>query len=108
MIILNMVKFQNRTNSIIIILLMLSTSPLSVTYSFVDLNDYQNSRLRIILTEKLVSGKMQVRHHDLPDDFSGDYIQKIPSFEDQTPDWALYYKILHSGIVIFDGKASKV
>ena len=113
-----MVKFQNRTVEVFTILLMLSASPLSVIYSFADLSDYQdekddnpdvpkniqNSRLRIILTEKLVNGKLQVRHYALPDDFSGDYTQRILLFEDQTPDWALYYKILHSGIVIFDGK----
>jgi len=117
-----MVKFQNRTMEVFTILLMLSASPLSVTYSFADLGYYQdekddnpdaqkniqNSRLRIILIEKLVNGKLQVRHHGLPDDFSGDYTLRIPSFEDQTPDWALYYKILHSGIVIFDGNVSKV
>ena len=63
-----MVQAQNRTIEIIVILLMLSASPLSVTYTFADLSDYldekdsnpdvpkdvQNSRLRIILTEKLV------------------------------------------------------
>jgi len=81
-----MVKFQNRTNSIIIILLMLSTSPLSITYSFADLNDYENSRLRIILTEKLVNGKLVVQHFALLDDFSSDDIQRMSLFEEQTPD----------------------
>jgi len=118
--IFDMVKFQNRTNSIIVILLMLSTSPLSVTYAFADLNDYQdeeknnpdgpkniqNSRLRIILTEKLANGKLEVQHYALPEDFSGDYIQRMPSFEDQKPDWAyVNYKSFHSEIVVFDGKA---
>ena len=99
---------------------MLSTTPLSVTYAFADLNNYQdeekdtpdvpknikNSRLRIIFTEKLANGKLGVQHYALPDDFSGYSIQRISSFEDQTPDWAyVNYKILHSGIVIFDGKA---
>jgi len=65
---------------------MLSTSPLSITYSFVDLNDYQNSRLRIILTEKLVNGKLKVQHYALLDDFSSDDIQRMSLFEDQTPD----------------------
>ncbi len=81
---------------------MLSTSPLSITYSFADLNDYQDeeennpdgpknmqkSRLRIILTEKLVKGKLGVRHYALPGNFSDDDIQRMPSFEDNTPDWA--------------------
>ncbi len=118
-----MVKFQNRTIEIIAILLMLSVSPLSVTYSFADLSDYQdektnnpdvpkniqNSRLRIILTEKLVNGKLEVRHYALPDDISDDGTQRMPSFEDKIPDWAyVNYKTFHSGIVIFDGNASKV
>ena len=118
-----MVKFQNRTIEIIAILLMLSVSPLSVTYSFADLSDYQdekdnnpdvqkniqNSRLRIILTEKLVNGKLEVRHYALPDDFSDYDIQRMPSFEDKTPGWAyVNYKTFHLGIVIFDGNASKV
>ena len=97
-----MVQSQNRTIEIIVILLMLSASPLSVTYTFADLSDYldekdsnpdvpkdvQNSRLRIILTEKLVKGKLGVRHHALPGNFSDDDIQRMPSFEDKTPDWA--------------------
>ena len=85
---------------------MLSTSSLSVTYAFADLNDYQNCRLRIIFTEKLANGKLKVQHYALPDDFSGNDIQRMSSFEDQTPDWAyVNYKIFHSGIVIFDDKA---
>ena len=121
--ILDMVKFQNRTIEVIVILLMLSASPLSVTYSFADLSDYQdekdnnpdvqkniqNSRLRIILTEKLANGKQEVQHYALPDDFSDDDIQRMPSSEDQTPDWVYgNYKTFHSGIMIFDVKASKV
>jgi len=121
--ILDMVKFQNRTIEIIAILLMLSASPLSVTYSFADLSDYQdekannldvtkniqNSRLRIILTEKLANGKLEVLHYALPDNISDDDIQRMPSFEDQPAGWVYgNYKTFHSGIVIFDDKASKV
>ena len=104
-----MVKSQNRTIEIITILLMLSASPLSVTYSFADLSDYydnkddnpdvqknaQNSRLRIISTAKLVNGKAEVRHYALSDDFSCDDTQKMQSFEDKIPDWAyVNYKTL--------------
>jgi len=121
--ILDMVKLQNRTIEVIVILLMLSASPLSVTYSFADLSDYQdekannldvtkniqNSRLRIILTEKLSNGKLEVQHFALPDDISDDDKQRMPSFEDQRPGWAYgNYKTFNSGIVIFDEKASKV
>ncbi len=110
--ILNMVKFKNRTIEVFTILLMLSASPLSVIYSFADLSDYQdekddnpdvpkniqNSRLRIILTEKLVNGKLQVRHYALSDDFSNDDTQRMPSFEDKTPGWGYvgnYQAYLH-------------
>ena len=65
---------------------MLSTSPLSITNSFADFIDYQdaknnnqdttkdvpNSRLRIILTEKLVNGRLQLQHYTLTSDFSND------------------------------------
>ncbi len=103
-----MIKPQNRTSEIIVILLMLSVSPLSVTYSFAD-SDYhdnkddnpdvqknaQNSRLRIISTAKLVNGKPEVQHYALPDDFSDDDTQRMPSFEDKIPDWAyVNYKTL--------------
>lgn len=64
---------------------MLSTSLLSITNSFAELIDYQdgkddnqdiqkdipNSRLKIILTEKLVNGRLQVRYA-LTADFSDD------------------------------------
>jgi len=97
-----MTKSQNRTIEIIVILLMLSASPLSITYIFADLSDYldekdsnpdvpkdiQNSRLRIILTEKLAKGKLEVRHYALLGNFLDDDIQRMPSFEDKTPDWA--------------------
>ena len=117
-----MVVLRNRTVEIIVILLMLSASPLSVTYSFADLSDYQdekdnnpdvqkniqNSRLRIILTEKLANGKQEVQHYTLPDDFSDDDIQRMPSFEDQSSGWTYGEQTFHSGIVIFDDKASEV
>ncbi|HJJ22891.1 MAG TPA: hypothetical protein OQH54_04155 [Nitrosopumilus sp.] len=65
---------------------MLSTSALSITDSFADLIDYQdekdnnqdatkdipNSKLRIIITEKLVNGRLQVLHYALVADFSDD------------------------------------
>jgi len=85
---------------------MLSTSLLSVTYSLADLNDFQSSRLRIILIEKQANGKLEVQHYALPDDFSGDNIQGMPSFGGQTPDWAyVNYNTFHSEIEIFDSKA---
>ena len=44
-----MVKFQDRTIGVIAILLMLSASPLSVTYSFADIEDIQEEKAQNIL-----------------------------------------------------------
>ncbi len=120
-----MVKFQNRTIGVIAILLMLSASPLSVTYSFADIEDGQEEekaqnnrkaekstqkvRLGVILTEKVVNGKLEVRHYALPDDTTEEDMRRTLSFEGQTLGWAyVNYKAYHSGILLFDGKASKV
>jgi len=120
-----MVKFQNRTVGVIAILLMLSASPLSVTYSFADIEDNQEDgkgqnypkaekstqkdRLGAILTEKVVNGKLEVRHYALPDDTTEEDMQRTLSFEGQTSGWAyVNYNVYHSGIVLFDGKASRV
>ena len=120
-----MVKFQNRTIGVIAILLMLGASPLSVTYSFADLEDNQQDekrqnnpeaeknfhkvRLEAILTEKVVNGKLEVRHYALPDDITEDDIQRTLSFKDQISGWAyVNYKAYHSGIILFDGKVSKI
>ncbi len=120
-----MVKFQNRTIGVIAILFMLSASPLSVTYSFADIEDNQEEekaqnnrkaekstqkeRLGVILTEKVVNGKLEVRHYALPDDTTEEDMRRTLSFEGQTLGWAyVNYKAYHSGIILFDGKASKV
>ncbi len=120
-----MIKSQNRTIGVIAILLMLGASPLSVTYSFADIEDdqedkkrqnnpkaeknIQKDRLGAILTEKVVNGKLEVRHYALPDDITEKDMQRVLSIESQTSGWAyVNYKAYHSGIVLFDGKASKV
>ncbi len=120
-----MIKSQNRTIGVIAILLMLGASPLSVTYSFADIEDdhedkkrqnnpkaeknIQKDRLGAILTEKVVNGKLEVRHYALPDDITEKDMQRVLSTEGQTSGWAyVNYKAYHSGIVLFDGKASKV
>ena len=120
-----MVKSKNRTIGVIAILLMLGASPLSVTYSFADIEDYQidekeqnnlkakestqKKRLDTILTEKVVNGKLEVQHYALPDDITEEDMQRTLSFEGQTSGWAyVNYKAYHSGIILFDGKASKV
>ena len=104
-----MKKSHNRTIGVIAVFLMLGASPLSVTYSFADIQDNQKERIGVILTEEVVNGKLQVRHYALPDDITEDDIQRRLSFEGQPSSWAyVNYQAYHSGIVIFDGKASKV
>ncbi len=104
-----MKKSHNRTIGVIAVFLMLGASPLSVTYSFADIQDNQKERIEVILTEEVVNGKLQVRHYALPDDITEDDIQRRLSFDGQTTSWAyVNYQVYHSGIVIFDGKASKV
>jgi len=104
-----MKKSHNRTIGVIAVFLMLGASPLSVTYSFADIENNQNERIGVILTEEVVNGKLQVRHYALPDDITEDDIQRRLSFEGQPSSWAyVNYHTYQSGIVIFDGKASKV
>ncbi len=119
-----MIKSQNRAKGAILILLMLGASPLSVTYSFAEMAENQESkgedksssdkeskkdRLRAILTEKIVNGKLKVRHYALPNDVSERDLQRMLSLEGHTTGWAyVNAKAYNSGIILFDGKASKL
>jgi hypothetical protein len=114
-----MKKSQKRSIGVIVILLMLCASPLSVTYSFADFGNYQESkkeqqsfqkeRLGAILTEKIVDGKLKVQHYELPDDISEKDMQRMLSSDGETSSWAFVNtKTYHSGIILFDGKASKI
>lgn len=89
---------------------MLAASPLSVTYSFAG-NEGQleeNRELRAILTEKVVDGKLKVQHYAIPDEVTEADLQRMLSFDGQIS-WAFVnYKTYNTGIVLFDGKASKV
>jgi len=93
---------------------MLGTSPLSVSYSFADFGEndselLKNKRLGVILTEKVVNGKLQIQQYALPDEFSDNDKQRMVSFEEESSSWAyVNYNALHSGIVLYDGKASKI
>jgi hypothetical protein len=113
-----MVKLQPRTIRGVIVLWMLCASPISVTYSFADIEDGQNElkilknteneRLDGILVEKMIDGDLKVRHYALTDEFSKKDIQKMLSFDEEIS-WAyVNYKAYHSGIVLFDGKAPKI
>ena len=114
-----MKKSQKRSIGVIAILLMLGASPLSVTYSFADFENYQEGkkelqsnqkeRLGAILTEKIVDGKLKVQHYELPDDISEKDMQRMLSSDGETSSWAFVNtKAYHSGIILFDGKASKI
>ena len=113
-----MPKPKKRTIGAIAILMMLSASPLSVTYSFADIGSNQESKMEdtsqkeelgLILTEKLVNGKLKVQHYALPEDTREEDVKRMISIEEEVSGWAyVNYKAYHSGIVLFDGKASKV
>lgn len=98
---------------------MLFASPLSVNYSFAESEDSQEEKVKVsktikkdrlwaILTEKVVDGKLELQRYALPANLSEEDLQRMPT-KDQTSGWAyVNYKAFHSGIVLFDGKASKV
>ena len=86
---------------------MLAASPLSVTYAFGE-NDGNPEELRAILTEKVVDGKLKVNHYALPDRLSEADLQRTLSIDGQMS-WAyVNYESYNAGIVLFDGKASKL
>ncbi len=118
-----MEKFHNKTIRVVAILLMLSTSPLAVTYSYAESKENlepvgtleepksttipPEERLGAILTEKVVNGKLEVKQFSLPEDTTKEDMNRILSLEG-TSGWSyVNSKIYHSGIVLFDGKASK-
>jgi hypothetical protein len=102
-----MVKYQIRNFKAVAILLMLAASPLSVTYAFGE-NNGNPEELRAILTEKVVDGKLKVNHYALPDGLSEADLQRTLSIEGQMS-WAyVNYESYNAGIVLFDGKASKL
>jgi len=89
------------------ILLMLAASPLSITYAFGQNNDNVDEQT-VILTEKVVDGKLKVNHYALPNGLSEADLQRTLSIDDQMS-WAyVNYKSYNAGIVLFDGKASKL
>lgn len=102
-----MIKYQIRNFEVVAILLMLAASPLSVTYVFGQ-NDDNPDELRAILTEKVIDGKLEVNHYALPDGLLETDLQRTLSIDGQMS-WAyVNYKSYNAGIVLFDGKASKL
>jgi len=99
-----------RIIGVVVILLMLGASPISVIYSYAENENEQekNGELRVILTEKVVDGKLEVHQYALPEEISEADLKRMPSFDGQVS-WAyVNYKMYQSGIVLFDGKMSKI
>ncbi|AFS81794.1 hypothetical protein NKOR_09745 [Candidatus Nitrosopumilus koreensis AR1] len=109
-----MVKPQNRTIGVIAVLLMLGASPITVTYSFADnagvyepKESSKKEGLGVILTEKMVDGKLEVQRYALPSDTSKEDMHRMLSTE--ISGWTIMnYKAYNAGITLFDGKAIKV
>ena len=105
-----MVKSQIRIIGALIILSMLGASPLSITYSFAENESEQieNKKHRSISTEKMIDGELEVFQYVLPEKFSEADLKRMLSTEGQMS-WAyVNYKMYQSGIVLFDGKISKI
>ena len=117
-----MVKSQNHnTRAVLAVIFMLAASPLAVTYSHAEVSDENDEeisksvemtrgeRVKAILAERIVDGKLQVRQFDVAENASPDEIRKALMFEGKTTGWAYVSgKAYNSGIVLFDGKAIKI
>jgi len=119
-----MENYHDEKFRVVAILLMLTTAPLAVTYSYAEdeenlesedspkdsklRNQSKEMRLGAILTEKVVNGKLELKQFSLPENTTTEDMNRIISLEG-TSGWSyVNYKTYHSGIVLFDGKASKV
>lgn len=114
-----MVKSQNHNlNAVIGLIFMLAASPLAVTYAQADTIQDDNSleskfeereHAKTILAERIVDGKLQVRHFEVSENVSNDEIRRTLMFNGETHGWAyVNAKAYNSGIVLFNGKAIKV
>ena len=115
-------KFQNNTFRVVLLLLMLSTASLGVNYSHAESEENLEFKevqydlpespyledFRTILTERVVNGELEVMELVLPADTTDKDLQRILSLED-TSGWSyIKHKSYQSGIVLFDGKVSKM
>ena len=113
-----MVKSQNHNlRAVIGVIFMLAASPLAVTYVQADTtqDDSVESKFeekesaRTILAERIVDGRLQVRHFEVSEDSTSDEIRRALMFDGETHGWAYVNgKAYNSGIVLFNGKAIKV
>lgn len=99
---------------------MLSTAPLAVTYSYAENEDNSEPKIQkipksrisqeiheVILTENVVNGNLEVKEVVLPENTTKSDMNRILSLGG-TSGWSyIDYFGYHSGIVIFDGNASK-
>ena len=106
----------------ITVLLMLATSSLSATYSFAEPSNAQENTslesqemenckktgLRTILTEKIVDGKLEIQQYTIPNLVTKEEVRKTMQIENKTLNWTLICNTYNSGIVLFDGKTSKL
>ena len=101
-----MVKVKIRIIGVLAILLMLGTSPLSVN-AFAE-NKVNQEENREILTEKMVDGKLKVNHYALPNDLVEKDLQRILSMDEKMTWGYVNHKSYNAGIIVFDGKVSKL
>ena len=118
-----MKKFRNNTIRVVAILLMLSTAPIGVSYSYAESEENlefeeiqydpllpENSHLdgtRTILTEKVVNGKLEVLEFVLPKDTTEEDMKRILSLEGISGWSYINSQPYRTGIVLFDGNASR-
>ncbi len=114
-----MVNFHNKAVLGLAILVMLSTSPMSVSYTFAESSDEIEQKIvqspkigtntQAIITEKVVDGKLEVKRFALPENISKEDVNRMISFEGKTSGWAyVSQKAYQSGIILYDGKLFKV
>lgn len=118
-----MVNSQNhKTRAAIAVICMLAASPLAVTFAQAEVTDGESDsevskslkmtrsdKVKAILAERIVDGKLQVRQFDVAEDATPDEIRRTLMFEGKTTGWAYVSgKAYNSGIVLFDGKAIKI
>ena len=119
-----MQQYRNNTFRVVGILLMLSTAPLGVSYSYAEIEENleykevpddpnlekytQLDDIRVILVEKVIDGNLEEIEIVLPKDTREEDFERILSLEN-TSNWSyVNLNTYNSGIVLFDGKASKL
>ena len=96
----------------------LGISPMTVAYAFSEEDDKKSqksdnldkkwSKWKIILTEKVVNGKLELSRYAVSDGISHDELEEKLRADGKTS-WAyVNHKGYQAGIVLFNGKASKI